>query len=115
LINFHHNNYKLIQLLQKEGKKRTNTANISNLPSNIAKDNIHLDTFDTPLKLPLGPIMSPKPGPTLDIDVAAPEIADKKSSPAIESNIDIMRKRNKYEKIKIITELIKPSSIFCLL
>ena len=35
-----------------------------------------LDKFE---KLPFGPIISPKPGPTFDIDVAAPEIADIKS------------------------------------
>ena len=88
-------NYRLNYDLQKEGKKRTNTANISNLPSNIAKDNIHLDTFDTSLKLPLGPIMSPKPGPTLDIDVAEPDIADKKSNPEIERSTAIIRNNNK--------------------
>ena len=32
-------------------------------------------------KSPLGPIVEPKPGPTLDIDVAAPEIEVTKSSP----------------------------------
>tara|TARA_B100001093_G_C26073356_1_gene695524 strand:+ start:292 stop:429 length:138 start_codon:yes stop_codon:yes gene_type:complete len=38
--------------------------------------------------LPLGPIISPNPGPTFDIEVAAPDIADKKSRPVIESKID---------------------------
>ena len=96
MIDFHNNYYKLNYDLQKEGKKRTNTANISNLPSNIAKDSIHLDTSETWLKFPFGPIISPRPGPTLDIAVADPEIADKKSRPEIESNIAIKKiKTNK--------------------
>ena len=36
-------------------------------------------------KSPLGPIVEPKPGPTLDIDVAAPEIEVTKSSPVKDS------------------------------
>tara|TARA_B100000131_G_scaffold283710_1_gene291831 strand:+ start:405 stop:695 length:291 start_codon:yes stop_codon:yes gene_type:complete len=96
LINFHNSGYyKLNYDLQKEGKKRTNTANISNLPNNIAKDSIHFEISETLLKFPFGPIISPRPGPTLDIEVAAPEIADKKSSPEIESNIAITRNKNR--------------------
>ena len=53
----------------------------------MLKDNIHLDTSGINLKFPLGPITSPKPGPTFDIDVAAPDIADKKSRPVIDSSI----------------------------
>jgi len=33
-----------------------------------------LENVGISLKLPLGPIISPKPGPTLEIDVAAPDI-----------------------------------------
>ena len=36
-------------------------------------------------KSPLGPIVEPKPGPTLDIDVAAPEIEVTKSNPVKDS------------------------------
>ena len=32
-------------------------------------------------KVPAGPIVAPKPGPTFEIAVAAPEIAVRKSSP----------------------------------
>ena len=46
-------------------------------------------------KSPLGPIIGPNPGPTLEIDVAAPEIAVTKSSPVNES---------KAVKIKKITK-----------
>tara|TARA_B100000941_G_scaffold8944_1_gene5663 strand:+ start:1123 stop:1413 length:291 start_codon:yes stop_codon:yes gene_type:complete len=96
LINFHKLFiYKPFYCLQKEGKNKINTAKISSLPSNIPKDNIHLDISETSLKLPFGPIISPNPGPTLEIDVAAPDIADKKSKPEIESNIDINKKINK--------------------
>ena len=61
----------------------------------MAKDSIHLDISETSLKFPFGPIISPSPGPTLEIEVAAPEIADKKSSPEIERNIAIIRNKNK--------------------
>jgi len=115
LVNFHHSNYRLIYDLQKDGKNNTKTAKISNLPSNIAKDSIHLEKIDTWLKFPFGPIISPNPGPTLDIEVAAPEIADKKSRPVIDKSMATIKKINKYEKIKIITELIKFYSIFSLL
>ena len=79
--------YKVSQPLQNDGKNKIKTANNSNLPSNIPNDNIHLETSDTSLKFPFGPITSPRPGPTLEIDVAAPEIADKKSRPVIDNNI----------------------------
>ena len=101
--------YRLIYDLQKDGKNNTNTAKISNRPSNIANESIHFEISDTWLKFPFGPIISPKPGPTLDIAVAAPEMADKKSNPVIESSIAITKKINKYENINIITEFIKPS------
>tara|TARA_B100000674_G_C37656950_1_gene830601 strand:+ start:493 stop:828 length:336 start_codon:yes stop_codon:yes gene_type:complete len=108
-------NYRLIYVLQKDGKNNTRTAKISSLPNNIAKDNIHFAVSETLAKFPLGPIMSPRPGPTFDIDVAAPEIADKKSRPEIDSSIDITKNNNKYEKIKITTEFINVFSTFCLL
>ena len=57
-------------------------------------------------KSPLGPIVEPKPGPTLDIDVAAPEIEVMKSNPLIDKSIEIMRNINKKVKIKMITEFI---------
>ena len=63
-------------------------------------------------KSPLGPIVEPKPGPTLDIDVAAPEIEVTKSNPLIERSMAMIKKINKKEKIKIITDLIKSSEIF---
>ena len=47
-------------------------------------------------KFPLGPIIDPSPGPTLDIDVAAPEIDVIKSSPVNESKAVIIKKITKY-------------------
>ena len=55
----------------------------------MPNDNIHLEISGIDLKFPFGPIISPSPGPTFDIDVAAPEIEDKKSRPVMESNIAI--------------------------
>ena len=57
-------------------------------------------------------MISPKPGPTFDIELAAPEIEVMKSSPLIDKSIAINKKINKKEKIKIMTELIKLSEIF---
>jgi hypothetical protein len=38
-------------------------------------------------KFPLGPIIDPNPGPTFDIDVAAPEIAVIKSKPVRDNKV----------------------------
>ena len=43
---------------------------------------IHFETSGKDEKFPLGPIIDPRPGPTFDIEVAAPEIEVTKSSPA---------------------------------
>ena len=67
-------------------------ANNSNLPKIIPRLNIHLDALGNCEKLPLGPIISPNPGPTLDIDVAAPEIEVMKSNPFKDSNAVIVKK-----------------------
>ena len=84
--------YKVSQPLQNDGKNKIKTANNSNLPSNIPNDNIHLETSGKEEKFPLGPIIEPSPGPTLDIDVAAPEIDVIKSRPVRESNAVIIKK-----------------------
>tara|TARA_B110000211_G_C13876688_1_gene463280 strand:+ start:547 stop:765 length:219 start_codon:yes stop_codon:yes gene_type:complete len=72
----------------------------------MPNESIHLETSGIDLKFPLGPIISPSPGPTFDIDVAAPEIAERKSRPVTESSIAVKININKYAKIKIITESI---------
>ena len=48
---------------------------------------IHLEKSGNNEKFPLGPIIPPSPGPTLDIDVAAPEIAVTKSNPLIDKRV----------------------------
>ena len=73
--------------------------------------NIHLDISGKDEKLLFGPITEPRPGPTFDIEVAAPDKEVTKSSPEIERSIAIIKKINKNEKIKIITDLIKSSEI----
>ena len=70
-------------------------AKSSNLPNIIPSVKTHLEISGKLEKLPLGPIVEPNPGPTFDIDVAAPEIEDKKSRPVTESNIAIKTKINK--------------------
>ena len=59
--------------------------------------------------------MSPKPGPTFDIELAAPDIEVTKSNPLIERSIAIIKNINKKENIKIITDLINSSEILWLL
>ena len=46
----------------------------------------HLEKSGKEAKFPLGPIVDPKPGPTFEIEVAAPEIAVIKSSPLKDNN-----------------------------
>ena len=63
----------------------TNIANSSSLPKIIPALKAHLEELGSVEKLPFGPIISPNPGPTLEIDVAAPEIDVTKSKPVRES------------------------------
>ena len=49
--------------------------------------NIHLDISGKDEKLLFGPITEPSPGPTFDIEVAAPDKEVTKSSPLNESNV----------------------------
>ena len=49
-------------------------------------------------------MVEPKPGPTLEIDVAAPEIEVIKSRPVIDNNAVIVKKITKYMYINEIIE-----------
>ena len=60
---------------------KTKIANNSNRPNIIPKLKIHYEISGNLKKLPFGPIISPRPGPTFEIAVAAPEIEVVKSSP----------------------------------
>ena len=62
----------------------------------MPKLNIHLEISGRDEKFPFGPIIEPSPGPTLDIDVAAPEIDVIKSRPVNDSNAAIIKKITKY-------------------
>ena len=72
-------------------------ANNSSLPNIIPKVKIHFEISGRDEKSPFGPIIEPSPGPTLEIEVAAPEIDVIKSKPV---------KDNKAVKIKKITKYI---------
>ena len=61
----------------------------------------HLDGLDNEEKFPLGPIISPSPGPTLEIEVAAPEIEVTKSKPVKDNTVA------KQKKIIICTYILK--------
>tara|TARA_B110001450_G_scaffold124613_1_gene117289 strand:- start:58 stop:339 length:282 start_codon:yes stop_codon:yes gene_type:complete len=89
-------NFYQFQFLQKEGRNSTNIANNSSLPKIIPKVRIHLEISGNDEKLPLGPIIDPKPGPTFEIDVAAPEIEVKKSSPVKDSKAVNKKNITKY-------------------
>ena len=75
-------------------------ANSSSLPKIIPTVSIHLEKSGNNEKLPFGPIIPPKPGPTLDIDVAAPEIAVIKSNPLIDKSVVIKKKNYNIKKNK---------------
>jgi hypothetical protein len=61
------------------------------------------------LKLPLGPIISPRPGPTLEREVAAAEMAVVKSR-LLKDKRAVRRKKIKiYKKIKVNIDVKKVS------
>jgi len=53
----------------------------------MPNERIHFALSGRDWNVPLGPMISPKPGPTLEIDVTAPDIAVMKSSPTNDSAI----------------------------
>ena len=66
----------------------------------------HLEKSGKEEKFPLGPIVDPKPGPTFEIEVAAPEIAVIKSSPLKDNNAANKKNIIKYIYIKEIIDAI---------
>src|SRR5690606_19623955 len=74
------------QRLQNTGVKITSTARISSRPSSMAKDRIHLAESGTAAKLPAGPIIGPKPGPTLVIEASEPDTQVSRSRPVAASS-----------------------------
>ena len=61
----------------------------------MPNDKLNLEKLGKSLKLPLGPIIPPKPGPTFDIAVAEPDIAETKSKPSKDRSAAKMKKMKK--------------------
>ena len=93
---------------------KTNIANNSNLPKIIPKLSIHFEESDNEEKFPFGPITSPRPGPTFEIEVAAADNEDTKSKPFIDSSAVIIKNTNTYKYIKEIIDHINFSSTLLL-
>jgi len=66
---------------QKAGMNKTSTVNSSKRPRSIPMHISHFAASGSGSNVPVGPMISPKPGPTLDIEVTAPDMAVKKSNP----------------------------------
>ena len=62
----------------------------------MPKLKIHLEISGSDEKFPFGPIVEPRPGPTFEIDVAAPEIEVIKSRPVKDNNAVIAKKITRY-------------------
>ena len=77
----------------------------------MPKVKIHFERSGKVEKSPLGPIVDPKPGPTFEIEVAAPDIDVTKSKPVKESKAVKTKKITKYMYIKDIIEEINLLSI----
>ena len=61
----------------------------------MPKDKLNLEKLGKSLKLPLGPITSPNPGPTFDIAEAEPDSAVTKSKPSKDRSAAKMKKMKK--------------------
>ena len=61
----------------------------------MPKDKLNLEKLGKSLKLPLGPITFPNPGPTFDIAEADPDIAVIKSKPFIDKSMAKIKKMKK--------------------
>ena len=62
----------------------------------MPKDRIHLETSGNDEKFPLGPMIDPNPGPTFEIEVAAPDIEVIKSKPDNDNNAEMIKKIIRY-------------------
>lgn len=59
----------------------TKAARISKRPKSMPALKVHFAESGRVEKFPVGPMISPRPGPTFEIDVMAPESAVMKSRP----------------------------------
>ena len=62
----------------------------------MPKANIHFEISGNDEKLPFGPIIEPNPGPTLEMDVAAPDIEVIKSKPVNDNKAVMIKKITRY-------------------
>ena len=65
---------------------------------------IHLALSGSGWNVPVGPMMSPNPGPTFEIEVTAPDMAVKKSRPTKERAIANAANDRAYRNKKLITD-----------
>ena len=63
----------------------------------MPSDKIHFEILGREEKSPFGPIIEPRPGPTLEIDVAAPDIEVTKSRPVKDNSAVKIKKITKYK------------------
>ena len=77
--------------------------------------NIHFETSGNEEKFPFGPITAPRPGPTFEIEVAAPDIEVMKSKPVKDNKAVIKKNMTKYMYINEMIDEINLSSIGFLL
>ena len=84
----------LCHVRQKCGENRISIVKSSNLPRIMPADMIHIAAGFTDTYVPSGPMTSPSPGPTFEIDDAAPDIAVVNSSPVRASAHEIMAKHS---------------------
>ena len=94
----------------KPGVKITRTARISRRPSSMAAVQIHLEASGRLEKLPTGPMMGPRPGPTLVSEVSAPVMAVTKSRPVAASSTVKIAHRMKKEAMNSTTARCMSSS-----
>ena len=106
--------FNQIYCLQNDGRSKTSIANNSSLPKIIPMLKTHFEKFGKFEKFPFGPIISPSPGPTFEIAVAAPDIEVVKSKPSRDNRTEIEKKINIYKNKKEIIDDINFSEILFL-
>ena len=96
------------QIKAQKNSKRTFERYTGATPATVSKLERDLknvqDELDKEEKFPLGPIILPKPGPTLDMAEAEPDNAVTKSRPFKDSSVVKIKKMKKYRNIKVIIE-----------
>ena len=89
----------------------TSTVNSSSRPKSMPAAKSHLAASGSEAKVPAGPIVSPRPGPTLAIADAAPETEVRKSRPSMPRRSASTAKQTTNRKKKPMTEAATASEI----